>query len=521
MGIYFNPGNDLFRIAVNSQIYVDKSELISVTNSLLNTEGRHICISRPRRFGKSMTANMLSAYYSRGCDSRELFSGLKIAGSADFSKHLNKFNVIHFSTKDFAELTDNISEMINLLNKTLLKELIREYPDIDYLDSSILSMVLTDIYNNCRIPFVFIIDEWDCVFRSYDNDSEGQLKYLNFLRNILKDKPYVALNYATGIFPVKKYGEHSALNMYDEFSMANQAQFAEYTGFTVEDVSALCRKYEMPFDEMALWYDGYKVNGFDLYNPRSVVRAVTTGIFDSYWTKTETFEALKLYIKLDMDGLRSKVIQMIAGEHIVVNTGKFQNDMVNLNSADDVLTLLIHLGYLTYDFDTKTAWIPNKEVQQEFINCIEDGGWDEVMNSLRQSDELLKATLACDSDTVADILESVHQQNTSIIGYNNEMSLSVTLSLAYYSARNNYEIFRELPSGKGFADLTFIPRKGVDAPAMVIELKYNNSADNALEQIKHKNYTEKLSAFSGEILLVGISYDDNKGHTCLIEKISK
>lgn len=501
--------------------YVDKSELISVTNSLLNTEGRHICITRPRRFGKSMTANMLSAYYSRGCDSRELFSGLKISGSADFEKHLNKYNVIHFSTKDFAELTDNISEMINLINKTLLKEIIREYPVIDYLDSSILSMVLTDIYNKCRIPFVFIIDEWDCVFRSYDNDSEGQLKYLNFLRNILKDKPYVALNYATGIFPVKKYGEHSALNMYDEFSMANQAQFAEYTGFTVEDVSELCRKYEMPFDEMALWYDGYKVNGFDLYNPRSVVRAVTTGIFDSYWTKTETFEALKLYIKLDMDGLRSKVIQMIAGEHIAVNTGKFQNDMVNLNSADDVLTLLIHLGYLTYDFDTKTAWIPNKEVQQEFINCIEDGGWDEVMNSLRQSDELLKATLACDSDTVAEILESVHQQNTSIIGYSNEMSLSVTLSLAYYSARNNYEIFRELPSGKGFADLTFIPRKGVDTPAVVIELKYNNSADDALEQIKQKNYTKKLSAFSGEILIVGISYDDSKGHRCLIEKISK
>ena len=252
-----------------------------------------------------------------------------------------------------------------------------------------------------------------------------------------------------------------------------------------------------------------------------VQQAVTTGLFDSYWTKTETFEALKLYIKLDMDGLRSKVIQMIAGEHIVVNTGKFQNDMVNLNSADDVLTLLIHLGYLTYDFDTKTAWIPNKEVQQEFINCIEDGGWDEVMNSLRQSDELLKATLASDSKTVAEILERVHQQNTSIIGYNNEMSLSVTLSLEYYSARNNYEIFRELPSGKGFADLTFIPHKGVDAPAMVIELKYNNSADDALEQIKQNNYTEKLSAFSGEILLVGISYDDSKGHSCLIEKISK
>ncbi|MBQ7008783.1 MAG: PD-(D/E)XK nuclease domain-containing protein, partial [Ruminococcus sp.] len=241
----------------------------------------------------------------------------------------------------------------------------------------------------------------------------------------------------------------------------------------------------------------------------------------SYWTKTETFEALQLYIKLDMDGLRQSVIKMIAGEHIKVNTGKFQNDMVTLNSADDVLTLLIHLGYLTYDFDTKTAWIPNKEVQQEFINCIEDGGWEEVMNSLRQSDELLSATLACDSNRVAEILEEVHQKNTSIIAYNNELSLSVTLSLAYYSANNDYEIFRELPSGKGYADLTFIPRRGVDAPAMVIELKYNNTAETAIEQIKAKNYTEKLSAFSGEILIVGISYDESKGHSCVIEKVLK
>ena len=222
-----------------------------------------------------------------------------------------------------------------------------------------------------------------------------------------------------------------------------------------------------------------------------------------------------------MDGLRQSVIRMIAGEHIFVNTGKFQNDMVSLNSADDVLTLLIHLGYLTYDFDTKTAWIPNKKVRQEFINCIEDGGWEEVTNALKQSDELLAATLSCNSDRVAEILEEVHRKNTSIIAYKNELSLSVTLALAYYSAKNSYEIFRELPSGNGFADLTFIPRKGIDAPAMVIELKYNKTAETALEQIKQKKYTEKLSAFSGEILLVGISFDDEKGHSCVIEKISK
>lgn len=521
MGIYLNPGNDLFRQAVNSQIYIDKSMLLEVTNNLWNTSEKHICISRPRRFGKSMAANMLTAYYSRGCDSRELFGNLKISKSDSFEKHLNKYNVIHISIKDFADMSDNIDSMLSIINKLLIKELLREYPHIDYLDNSLLTLIISDIFRESGIPFVFIIDEWDCVFRIFKSDNDGQTKYLSFLRNLLKDKPYVALDYATGILPVKKYGEHSALNMYSEYSMANQAMFAEFTGFTPDDVADICEKFDMPLEKMAQWYDGYKVGSYDIYNPQSVVRAAVNRVFDSYWTKTETFEALQMYIKLDMDGLRQSVIKMIAGEHIPVNTGKFQNDMVSLNSADDVLTLLIHLGYLTYDFDTKTAWIPNKEVQQEFINCIEDGGWEEVMNSLRQSDELLSATLSCDSDKVAEILEEVHMKNTSIIAYNNELSLSVTLALAYYSARNNYEIFRELPSGKGFADLTFIPRKGVDSPAMVIELKYNNTASNALRQIKEKHYTDKLAAFSGEILLVGINYDENKGHSCVIEKTSK
>lgn len=521
MGIYLNPGNDLFRQAVNSKIYVDKTMLIEATNSLLDTSDKHICISRPRRFGKSMAANMLSAYYSRDCDSRDLFSKLKISKSDSFEKHLNKYNVFRFDIRGFASKSDNIKLLIDRLEKAIIRDLKREYADLDLPDDYTSDEMLLEIYKITSIPFVFIIDEWDCIFRVYKNDSEGQQLYLNYLRTLLKEQPYVALDYATGILPVKKYGEHSALNMYREYSMANQKRFAEFTGFTADEVVSLCKNQDMSVSDMKKWYDGYMVNGFEIYNPQSVVQAVTEHCFDNFWTKTETFEALQMYIKIDMDGLRQSVIRMIAGEHIPVNTGKFQNDMVSLHSADDVLTLLIHLGYLTYDFDTKTAWIPNKEVQQEFINCIEDGGWEEVMNSLRQSDELLSATHACDSAKVAEILEEVHRKNTSIIAYNNEMSLSVTLALAYYSARNSYEIFRELPSGKGFADLTFIPRKGVDSPAMVIELKYNKTASNALEQIKEKHYTEKLTAFSGEILLVGISYDKNKGHSCIIEKIVK
>ncbi len=296
----------------------------------------------------------------------------------------------------------------------------------------------------------------------------------------------------------------------------------EYTGFTDKEVQMLCGEDTDMLEELKRWYDGYKVDNNEIYNPNSVVQAITEKSFDNYWTKTETFEALKVFIQLDMDGLRDSVIRMISGEKIRVNTEKFQNDMTSFSSADDVITLLIHLGYLTYDNTTGEAWIPNKEIQQEFINCIEDGGWEEVMNAVRKSDDLLTATINCDEKKVAEIIEEVHRQNSSIIAYNNELSLSVTLALAYYSARKQYEIIREFPTGEGFADLAFIPRKGVNAPAIVAELKYNKSAEGALKQIKDRNYTDKLMAFSGEILLVGINYDkESKEHECVIEKIIK
>ncbi|MDO5150157.1 MAG: AAA family ATPase [Oscillospiraceae bacterium] len=522
MGIYLNPGNDLFEMSVNSKIYVDKSMMIELTNSVLRTDERHICISRPRRFGKSMAANMLAAYYSRGCDSADLFKNLAVSKTEDFEKHLNKYNVIKFDVRDFTEDASGGKEMTNKLIKSLKRDLLKEYRNMDFPEDFTLQEMLKEIYAENRVPFVFIIDEWDCVFRVFKNDTEGQQYYLDFLRNLLKEKEYVALDYATGIFPVKKYGEHSALNMYHEFSINDAAPYSEFMGFTEDETEALCRKYSLSFDEMKEWYNGYQIDGNPMYNPQSVVLACSRKKFSNYWTKTETFEALKVFIQLDMDGLRDSVIRMISGERIPVDTGTFQNDMTTFSSADDVITLLIHLGYLTYDNTTSKAWIPNKEVGQEFINCIKDGGWEEVMNSVRKSDDLLTATLNCDEKKVAEIIEEVHRQNSSIIAYNNELSLSVTLALAYYSARKQYEIIREFPSGEGFADLAFIPRKGVDVPAIVAELKYNKSAEGAISQIKDRNYTDKLKAFSGEILLVGINYDkERKKHECQIEKVIK
>ena len=523
MGILLNPDNIDFYNAVNySELYVDKTELIKYTNKVLFGEQKYICVSRPRRFGKSMAANMLTAYYSRGCDSREMFSKYKIARADSFEKHLNKYNVIHINMVNFLSHGNSMTEVISYLERRLIHELKREYGDVDCFDWNDLISVLDDIFAEKKTPFVFIIDEWDCIFRRHKEDSDSQTTYLNFLRDLMKNKSYVALAYMTGILPIKKYGEHSAINMFTEISMTNARNLAEFTGFTESEVHELCERYNMPFDETKRWYDGYNLKGMSIYNPRSVVMSMTGHDYDSYWTSTETYEALKIYIEMNFEGLKDKIKELIAGEKIEINPAKFQNDMTTFYSADDILTLLVHLGYLTFDFYTKQVWIPNSEVAQEFINSIEDGGWEEVMRSVRASDELLKATLACDEEKVAELIEQSHQDNTSILKYNDENSLSCVLSLAYYSARKSYIIERELPAGKGFADLVFKPRSNCHSPALVVELKYDSSAENAVEQIKEKQYMDCLKDYSGDVLLVGINYDkESKRHSCKIEKVKK
>ena len=522
MGIYFNPNHTDFYNAVNhSQIYVDKTKLIQYTNSVLFGEQKYICVSRPRRFGKSMAANMLTAYYSRGCDSKELFQDLKIAIHPDFEKHLNQYNVIHLNMQSFLSKTQTIEQMIALVTKAVGRDLLRAYPNIDYLDKSILTFMLDDVYQNYQVPFIFIIDEWDCIFRSRKNQLEEQTKYLDFLRDLLKDKGYIALAYMTGILPIKKYGEHSAINVFYEYSMTDASPIEKFTGFTEQEVQQLCEQYNMPFSETKKWYDGYCVDGVSIYNPKSVVEAMLRGKFNNYWTKTETYEALKVYIDLNQDGLRDKIIQMIAGEKVPVNPDKFQNDMTTFYSADDVLTLLVHLGYLTYDEQNRVVWIPNGEVRQEFINSIEDGGWEPVVQAIHSSEKLLQATLSGDEETVAELIEQVHQANVSILKYNDENALSCVISLAYYSAQKNYTLHREMPAGKGFADIVFEPNRNCNLPALIVKLKWGHSAEEAVKQIKKKDYLDCLQNYSGEVLLVGINYDKEKHHTCKIERIKK
>lgn len=524
MGIYLNPGNDGFRDAVNSEIYVDKTGLIAQTNKYINTLQKFICVSRPRRFGKSIALQMLSAYYSCSCDSADLFRGFQIAGDETFEKHLNQYDVIYLNMQQFL-IESGKQEVTEYLEQRVLEELREQYGDLFSAQETILAMALRKIYAKKNKRFIFLMDEWDCVMRERQESEAMQKEYLDFLRNLLKDQPYVALAYMTGILPVKKYGLHSALNMFTEYSMTDQYDFEEYTGFTDAEVKELCAKYDMDFALTSSWYDGYMLTRFrHIYNPRSVVEAMRRHQFSNYWTSTETYDALKVYMDMDFDGLRADIVQMLGGAHVKVNTLSFQNDMRNFKTKDDVLTLLIHLGYLAYDQQKEEAFIPNKEIVREFENAMSVGGWPEVMRVLKNSEKLLEATLSCDGARVAEALDRAHTEVASVLTYNDENSLACAVGLAYYSARRDYRLIREFPTGKGFADIVFLPLPHTGKPALVVELKYDRSVTSAMQQIKDRHYTQALEGYAGEILLVGITYnreERNKPHSCVIEKMEK
>ena len=523
MGVYLNPGNNSFKQAINSKIYVDKTALIQYTNESIDTMQRFICISRPRRFGKSMAANMLAAYYGKDCDSSEIFDKYKISKNETYGKNLNQYNVIFLNVQNALSRVDTMDEMIQYIQREVLTELREKYSDLIPEKETILSAALEKLYSNLNEGFIFIIDEWDCVFRNKKTGSEEQTKYLDFLRDLLKDKVYVLLAYMTGILPIKKYGTHSALNMFGEYSMTSPKGFAEYIGFTEDEVKELCSEYQMDFETMKSWYDGYSFpRAAHIYNPKSVVDALLSEEYTNYWTQTETYEALREYIDTDYDGLKEAIIQMLAGSRCKVNTRTFQNDMTTFRNKDDILTLLIHLGYLAYDSETASVYIPNTEIWEEFKNAVEGSNWKEVITLLKNSEQLLQATWDGDAEKVAGMIDQVHSENTSILTYNDENSLSCVISLAYYYAMNEYTRIREFPSGKGFADVVYIPRKYSDKPAMMIELKYDKSAEGAIAQIKEKRYVESLKEYQGNMLLVGINYDKmTKKHTCVIERYEK
>ena len=548
MGTYLNPGAGKYREALNSEIYVDKTEMIAYLNRLVQTEQKYVSVSRPRRFGKSMAANMLCAYYGK-VDSRHLFEGRKIAECENWDRHLNQFDVVKVVMTDFIKENADLEVSLSKLQKLVVRDIKKLYPDVDYFDTEDLIQSMSDVYAEKDKQFVIIIDEWDAVFRARKKDKDGQKRYLDFLRDWLKDKEYVALAYMTGILPIKKYGQHSALNMFNEYSIITPMQLAPYTGFTEEEVKELCETYGRRYEGVKEWYDGYVVSDvippdpgyevqkktgkqqepetYSIYSPLSVVNAVSTGVIQNYWNKTETYEALAEYIRMDYDGLKDSVVLLMDGGRVKIDMTTYQNDMTSFHGRDDVLTMLIHLGYLGYDMDEKAVFIPNHEILDEFKTSTKSEEWIGTFLSFQKSQEILKATWEGREEAVAELLEWFHDLSENKT-YHSEAALSYAILMAYYAAQKYYTTIQELDSGKGYCDLVYLPSPAYpDKPALLIELKYNQSVMTAADQIRNRNYPQKLEHYRDHILLVGINYNKEaaagsgefKHHSCRIERV--
>ena len=554
MGIYLNPGKAAYEEAVNSEIFIDKSEMIGYLNCVVKTKQKYVSVSRPRRFGKTMAADMICAYYDREADSRELLEKRKISGCAPvqaadkeicWDEYLGKFDVIRIVMTKFFKKKISAADALTNMQRLVIRDYKKAYPDIEYFNENDLIQTIDDVYSEKARQVVIVIDEWDAIFREHPDDKDGQTEYLDFLRDLMKDNRHVALAYMTGILPIKKYGKHSALNMFTEYSMMEPRQLASYTGFTEKEVQDLCREYDMDFGAVSNWYDGYLISDrippekredyregkydghkISIYSPLSVVESMTTGVIKDYWNKTETYEALAEYIRKDFDGLKDAVALLMDGGRLAIDTSTYQNDMTTFTGRDDVLSLLIHLGYLGYDDERSEVFIPNREILDEFKTSTKTSEWDSTFRSYEASQELLEATWRCDEEAVAAAVENSHNQAGNKT-YNDEAALSYGIQLAYYAARKYYTTILELDSGRGYADIAYLPApKYPGKPALLIELKYGKSTESAMEQIRRQKYLDRLEHYKGNILVIAINYDRNlpnghpefKHHTCRIEK---
>lgn len=527
MGRFVNPDNSAFQVALNSKIYIDKTGLIEYTNSVLDTSDAYICNSRPRRFGKSYTANMLAAYYSKGCNSEEMFSGLDISRKSDFKTHLNQYDVIHIDIQWFLANCYNSNKIVSFLSDSVISELRDIYPDILPLGELSLPDSLSRIKDKTGQKFIIIIDEWDVLIRDEATNYYIQNEYINFLRGMFKGTEptkYVQLAYLTGILPIKKEKTQSAVNNLEEFTMLHSYELAPYIGFTENEVKMLCQKYDRDFEKVKKWYDGYLLENYEIYNPKAVVSVMLRGKFRSYWSETGSYEVIVPLINMNYDGLKNTIIEMLSGQNVKVNTLTFKNDPADIQSKDDVITYLIHLGYLGYNEKDETAFIPNEEIRHELINAVKSTNWSDLIHFQYESNHLLDATLSMNTQEVAEQIQKIHSEYASSIQYNDENSLSSVLTIAYLSSMQYYfKPIRELPTGKGFADFIYIPKPEYirDYPALIVELKWNKNAKTALEQIKNKDYPEAIKQYTGNIILVAINYDKkSKNHECIIEKLS-
>ena len=528
MGIYVNPNEALLRMSFNSKIYVDKSMILHELNQMLNTEDRFICVARPRRFGKTMAGNMISAYYSKKANSRPILEKLKIAQTPYFETYLNAFNVIKFDVNGFYSKSNHNEDIVPLFTAKIRRDLKREFPECGLEDSDLLPDCIEKIYGDTGEQFVVIMDEYDVLVREQVKASIFD-PYLSFLNSMFKNAdiaPAFALVYLTGVLPIVRDKVQSKLNLFTEYTMTDAKTLTEFVGFTEEETEALCAQFGMDFEECKRWYNGYKMTyhekSSDLYNPKSVVQAMMDRKYGDYWTKTGSYDSIRTYISINFEGIKDDVKTMIAGGRVDVEVDKFLNTMTDFHSKDAVFAYLIHLGYLAYDNTTKQCYIPNHEIRSEWIYAIEnDSDYAKAIEIVNNSKRLLDKTIEGDNRAVADALTAAHEQLMSRQRYNHEACLQCAIRFAYFYANTRYTIISELPAGKGYADVVFIPYIP-NVPAMIVELKRNRTTGAALQQIENKQYFNVMDKYQGDLLLVAVNYDEKTNeHTCEIKRYMK
>ena len=517
MGTYLNPGNSGFARALQSR-YIDKTGLIGVVNSTINTGSNLTCISRPRRFGKSYAAQMLCAYYDRSVDSENLFKDLQISSIPGYAEHLNKYNVIYLDMTGIKPSCDDFKTLVPFLKERITSELFTQDERIKVVPD-----FLTTLVNAVEVlgtKFIMIIDEWDAPIRENTSCVDD---YLMLLRALFKNSGVTAKLFAavymTGILPIKKVKTQSALSDFEEYTMLSPGRFAPYVGFTEDEVRGLCAEYDVDFSQMKRWYDGYELKRIgSVYNPNSVMKAISRDEFDSYWSQSSSADNLLDFIRWDVDGLRQAIIELMGGGEIEIDPIGYNNDLT-YTTRDAALTMFVHLGYLSYNQKRKTVRIPNEEIRLEFARTLRQTDNPETMKRVRESIQLIMDTIHGEEDKVADLIRRVHLESSNPLNRNSENSLRAAIQVGYFAYKDYYMKCEELASGRGYADMVYVPRKGMDIPTLVVELKWNDSAGGAIRQIKDKEYVNTVEGFGGDVLLVGISYDKESGeYQCKIEK---
>ena len=531
MGVYLNSRTayTLYKGETEKPYFVDKTKLLEELFPLVQTGNNHICITRPRRFGKTVTANMITSFFSGAQDAGDIFQTLQISEADEYERYRNQFSVIHISFNETGSQCSSYRQYIGRIEKRLVKDLKKEYPDADIPEEESAADALLELYAaDDSARFIFVLDEWDYIFHQSFVTEQDKREYLAFLRNLLKDKPYVLLAYMTGILPIAKYSSGSELNMFSEYTLATEERFSEYFGFTDQEVDMLFERYlqlnekstQVTRAGLKKWYDGYHTKmGERLYNPRSVVMALSNNNLGNYWTSSGPYDEIFYYVRNNVDAVRDDLALMVSGSSVPAKIREYAATSQELKTKEEILSAMVVYGFLSYE--NGMVSIPNKELMDQFADMIrKETSLGYVYRLAKESEKMLRATLEDDTDTMEQILELTHDMESPILAYNHETELSAVVNLAYLSARDIYRVEREEKSGKGFVDFIFYPELPPAEAGIILELKVDHSPEEALAQIKEKNYALRFTGKKvKKVLLVGIGYDKkDKKHKCKIEQ---